>query len=39
MFWTIMFIVTLSLLGLMGVANIIITFIKKKKLKKGESKR
>jgi len=39
MFWTITFIVVLSLLALIGVANIVITFIKKKKLKKGESKR
>ena len=39
MVWTIIFIVTLILLGLMGVANIVITFIKNKKVKKGESKR
>ena len=39
MVWTIIFIVTLVLLGLMGVANIVITIIKKKTLKKGESKR
>lgn len=39
MFWTILFIVTLSLLGLLGIANLVISYVKKKKLKKGEAKR
>ena len=39
MFWTILFLIVLALLGILVIANIVITIINKKKLKKGEAKR